>query len=433
MIDISKYSNYEAETNILSIFFDNKEFLDDTEIKRTDFYFDEHQKVFMAMQHLYHNHTAISLATLKETLGTSVSIQTLSEITSNFSSTATFSTYKKILIDHAMRRRIVILTQGLLTRMDEYNEIDVLLDKVENAFLSVRRDVSDITLPDMQDIVLETYNNILKDIENPGQLKGISTGFQDIDLYIGGLQKKTLYYIGARPSMGKTALLSQICLNVAKQGKVVVFFSLEMSEEKIIRRYISQETVIERDKIDLGLINQDELKKITDVSQQLSNLPLVIIENATINTNQMRNIIKKVKKKYGRVDLIAIDYLQYIQDQHKDRRIAVEENSRALKTMCKDFDTPVVCLAQLSRATEMRKDQRPILSDLKEAGGIEADADVVAFLYREGYYDKSIQDCLAELIIAKQRDGRLGTIKLGWIGECTLFVDYKKLEQNRKE
>lgn len=424
--------NQEAETSVLAAIMLDNDLMDQcTNLQAGDFYSPENSKIYKAMQDLYEAGKPIDLVTLVESSGVSGSI--LAEISQSFAVKSTFNHHLKIVKNNATKRSVIQLAHELISDANNSKtDADSLIEKAEQSLSDIREKRIDTKGYDtIKNTVLQIYNKIDDRMKNPGQLVGISTGYPDIDKKTGGLEKKKLYYIGARPSMGKTALMTQICTKAAEKGEPVLIISLEMSSEQLTQRMMAQEGRIQLSNIRDGLLDENELVKLSTTSAMLHNLPIAIYDTSGISAAQIRPIAKKAKREMGGLGLIAVDYLQYLGGKAENKRIEVENNSRMLKQIAKEFDVPVLCLSQLSRGCEARNDKRPILSDLRETGAIEQDADVVAFLYRDEYYNPDTEDRnIGEFIIRKNRDGTLGTVKLVWIAKYTAFYS---LEKHRKE
>lgn len=424
--------NQEAETSVLAAILLDNEMMDQcTNLQADDFYNVEYSKVYKTMQMLYESSKPIDLITLKE--NSDVPINLLFALSDTFSSKATFEHHVKIITNNSTKRSVIKLAKELIGEAnDSQKDTDDLIGKAEDSLANIREKRIDTKGYDViKNTVMQTYNKIDSRMKNPGQLIGVSTGYPEIDNKTGGLEGANLYYIGARPSMGKTALMTQICTNVASKNVPVLVISLEMSSEQLTQRMLAQEGRISLTSIRDGLLDNEELVKLTHASTKLHNLPIAIYDTSGISASQIRPIAKKVKREMGGLGLIAVDYLQYLSGKAENKRIEVENNSKTLKQIAKELDVPVLCLSQLSRGCEARNDKRPILSDLRETGAIEQDADVVAFLYRDEYYNPDTEDAnIGEFIIRKNRNGTLGTVKLAWIGQYTAFYS---LERHRRQ
>ena len=275
-------------------------------------------------------------------------------------------------------------------------------------------------------VVLEALDRIQAAAKNRGAVTGIPTGFKDLDNYLSGLQPSDFVLIAARPSMGKTAFVLNVAENVSiKQGITTAIFSLEMSNVQLVNRMLSLESTVEADKIRKGRLDSSDWGKLVEGADSIARSHLIIDDTPSISVAQLRSKCRKYKMEND-LGLVIIDYLQLMNGSGKEasRQQQISDISRSLKALARELDVPVVTLSQLSRAVEQRPDHRPMLSDLRESGAIEQDADVVMFLYRDDYYNKDTEvKGIAEVIIAKQRNGPIGTVKMAWIPEQTRFAD----------
>jgi len=276
----------------------------------------------------------------------------------------------------------------------------------------------------------ETFERIDYLHKNKGELRGVPTGFDDLDFILGGLQKSDLVILAARPSMGKTSLALNIALNAAtnKNRKAVVgVFSLEMSKDQLVDRLISSTARVDAWKLRTGNLSEDDFPKIGEAMSLLDETPIFIDDTPGISVMEMRAKSRRLKAEQG-LDLIIVDYLQLMGGNNSDNRVQeISEISRSLKGLARELDVPVIALSQLNRALESRPDKKPLLSDLRESGSIEQDADVVVFVYREDYYNRDTdRKNIADILIRKHRNGPTGEIELFFIGEQMLFVNLEK-------
>ena len=282
------------------------------------------------------------------------------------------------------------------------------------------------SLVHVKDVLVNTYEIIEELSRNKGQLGGVPTGFTDLDNLLTGLHGGELILVGARPSMGKTSFAVNMAAYAAlRAGKSVAVFSLEMPREQIAMRMLCSDARVDMQKVRKGLLGDQEWMRLADALTPMADAPLYIDDTAGISPTQMRSRCRKLMMD-KKLDLIVIDYLGLMSgdEKNENRNLEVGKISRDLKAIAKELNLPLIACAQLSRANKDRIDKRPILSDLRDSGSIEQDADVVMFLHREGYYDDSIpeeQKNVAEIIVAKQRNGSTGTVKLAWIPEYTMF------------
>ena len=309
-----------------------------------------------------------------------------------------------------------------MTRQEE-EDPQTIADLAEQKIYAVRQGREVKGFASINEAIREVYDQLDELAANPGKLPGIPTGFSMLDQYIGGLNKSDLILMAARPGMGKTAIALNMALHAArKSGKTVVIFQLEMSKSQLATRLLSSEALVDSKKLRMGNLNDDDWQRMAGATDLLQKLPILIDENSGITVPEMKAKCRRLGKDLG---LIVIDYLQLMHSpKHSDNRVQeVAEISRSLKIMAKELQVPVLCCSQLSRGPEGRSDKRPMLSDLRESGSIEQDADIVLFIYRDDYYNnESEKKNAAELIVAKNRHGETGTVELQWMGQFTSFA-----------
>ena len=331
--------------------------------------------------------------------------------------------YARIVRGNSMLRELQQVGTDIvdLTRAEE-DDADTVADLAEQKVYAVRqgREIQGFT--PLNQAINEVYANLDELATRGGQLPGLPTGFSMLDQYIGGLNKSDLILLGARPGMGKTAIALNMAMSAAKKsGKTVVIFQLEMSRAQLATRLLSTEGFIDSKKLRMGNLDDDDWQKMAEATQTLNKLNILIDENSGITVPEMKAKCRRVPN----LGLIVIDYLQLMHTpKHSDNRVQeVAEISRSLKIMAKDLNVPVLCCCQLSRGPEGRQDKRPMLSDLRESGSIEQDADIVLFIYRDDYYNSEGENHnAAELIVAKNRHGETGKIELQWMGQFTAFM-----------
>lgn len=332
--------------------------------------------------------------------------------------------YAEIVRGKSMLRELQQASSEIIDlTCSEEEDAQTIADLAEQKIYAVRqgREVRGFT--PINDAIREVYDHLDELAANPGKLPGIPTGFSLLDQYIGGLNKSDLVLMAARPGMGKTAIALNMALNAArKSGKTVVIFQLEMSKEQLATRLLSSEALVDSKKLRMGNLNDDDWQRMAGATDVLQRLPILIDENSGITVPEMKAKCRRLGKDLG---LIVIDYLQLMHTpKHTDNRVQeVAEISRSLKIMAKELNVPVLCCSQLSRGPESRSDKRPMLSDLRESGSIEQDADIVLFIYRDDYYNQESETKnAAELIVAKNRHGETGTVELQWMGQFTSFA-----------
>ena len=327
------------------------------------------------------------------------------------------------------------LMRDLGTAADEINEMvyegagtaQDMLEAAEKKVYALRRGDSGESLQHIGKVLLNVYDRLEELAQSGSEIPGLSTGLHDVDRKINGLNKTDLLLIAARPGMGKTSMALNIALNVAKKypGKAVVFFNLEMSREQMAMRLLANESFVDLQKLVTGQLTEEDWGKLSIASSALSQTDIRVDDNPTITVAEMNAKCRRIEN----LGLVFIDYLQLMTSAapgktSENRVTVVSEISRALKIMAKELNVPVVCMSQLSRANESRTDKRPMLSDLRESGALEQDADSVMFIYRDDYYNKDSEEKnIAELIVAKNRHGETGTVKLQWLPQFTTFSD----------
>lgn len=421
--------NLEVEQSILSSILFNQDVIGDVMgiIKPSDFYDEKHKIIFDAMIKMYQDDISIDLMTVSEFLKAKLSdVGGITYITQLFNSAVpvNIKEYALIAKENSNRREIAKIGMKLYAEaFDNTHNSKEILTAAEDKLISISG--GKISEPvTIYNALTGALDQIEKNYKNGGRITGISTGFTKIDNKINGLNRGDFIIIAARPSMGKTALAVNIGTHVSKTHNVLLF-SLETVKEKLINRILSSEAVIRHEKIRKGDLEDNDFLKLTKAAGKISTRKLIIDDNSGITVSEIKAKAKKTKMKMG-LDLIVIDYLGIIEssDKYENRQLELSKMSRQLKNMAKELDTTVIALSQLNRNPELRQDKRPQLSDLRESGGIEQDADIVMFLYRDDYYHSdSDKKGIAECIIAKNRDGEVGTVELGWLGEYQKFGD----------
>ena len=420
----------EAEQAVLgSMLVDPRTVSDVMEIlKMEDFYMEANRLAYEAIQKMFLDGRNIDPVTVLEEI-TRMGyrekvprdyILQLVEITPH---AANVMDYARIVRSKSMLRELQQVGADIidLTRAEE-EEADTVADLAEQKVYAVRqgREVQGFT--PLNVAISEVYANLDELATSAGKLPGLPTGFAMLDQYIGGLNKSDLILLGARPGMGKTAIALNMAMSAAKKsGKTVVIFQLEMSRAQLATRLLSTEGFIDSKKLRMGNLNDDDWQKMAEATENLNRLNILIDENSGITVPEMKAKCRRVNN----LGLIVIDYLQLMHaPKHTDNRVQeVAEISRSLKIMAKDLNVPVLCCCQLSRGPEGRTDKRPMLSDLRESGSIEQDADIVLFIYRDDYYNSEGENHnAAELIVAKNRHGETGKIDLQWLGQFTAFL-----------
>lgn len=441
MLDIENLkkvpSSIEAEKSVLGgIFLKPDIFGDVVEILHpNDFYKNGHKLIYEAMRDIYNSGTGIDPIVVvnklkkNEKFDELVGEQLLFDIISDVPTAANIIEYAKIVKEKATLRRLgEVGTKIVELAYEGYEEVDNILDKAEGMIFKISENVDSKDLVSLKDVIAQEFVRLEKVYQNKGVATGISSGFSDFDQMTSGFHPSDLIILAARPAMGKTAFALNLALNAAmKSKKGVLLFSLEMSSSQLLQRLLSIEARIGLQKIRNGFLDPDDWGKLGLASMKLSNSEINIADLPNVNVLEIRAIARRLKAA-GKLDMIIIDYLQLIKGNSTrgdNRQQEISEISRALKGIARELDIPIIALSQLSRATEQRADRRPMLSDLRESGAIEQDADMVMFLYRDDYYNEDSEDKgLTEVIIGKQRNGPVGTIKLRFFHEYTKFENF---------
>lgn len=397
-------------------------------LKDDDFYWDKHKRIFSTIKALSRKDMNIDLITLLNELKVSDSIDKcggvsyITELATNTVFSSNVESYVKIIKDKSDRRNLIRAGRELISKSYEESEVESIISTVEDKIYKVINSKESEDILDMGQSVEKVLTRIENNYCNGGKILGNTTGFKEIDNTISGLQKGDFIIVAARPSMGKTAFALNIGQHASK-GASVGIFSLEMTTEQLMERLISSRSLVEFGKIKTGKLDEAEFRKITDAANVLAKRKIFIDDKST-NLSDIKAKCRNLKVKEG-LDVVIIDYLQLIEisDKTNSREQEIAKISRELKKLAKKLEITIVALSQLSRAPEQRTDHRPVLSDLRESGSIEQDADVIFMLYRDEYYNKESEERnIAELIINKNRNGETKTIKLGWIGQYQRFA-----------
>lgn len=402
-------------------------------LQSQDFYRDVHRIIFEAMEHLHRENKEIDVITLPDELKRMKKLDDVGgleyvlNLPNLVGSAANIEYYANIVAEKALTRNLISTCTELTTEAyDGQKETEALLDDAERRILQLSDTKNRGDFASVGAVVEVTLDKITKLYENKAGLTGLPTGFRDLDRMTSGLQPSDLILVAARPSMGKTAFTLNIAQNVGvRQHKTVAFFSLEMSQEQLVQRLLCQIAHIDSQKLRTGQLNSDEeWTRLTDACDKLYESPIYIDDTPGISVAEMRSKARRLKSEHG-LDLIIVDYLQLMQGRNAEsRQQEISEISRSLKALARELKVPLIALSQLSRSVESRQDKRPMLSDLRESGALEQDADIVSFLYREDYYDKETENQhITEVILAKHRNGPVGSVKLYFKNEFTLFLN----------
>lgn len=432
----------EAEQSVLGAMIVNKEAINTAleMIRPDDFYKEANREVFETIIVLFNKNEPVDLITLSEelkrrgTLDNIGGVTYIANLSSSVATTANTKYYCKIVEEKSILRRLIRSSDEIMTKAyEDQDEINAIIEKAEKNIFDITQGSHKQGFAPISEVLLSSFAQIEERAANKGNITGLTTGFTDVDNKISGLQKSDLILLAARPSMGKTAFGINIATNAALKGNgKVAIFSLEMSKEQLVQRIISANAHVDLQKIISGNLIDDEWIQIVNSMGPLAQMGIYIDDTAGISLMEMKAKCRRLKIERG-LDLVVIDYLQLMQlDGHQEsRQQEISSISRGLKALAKEMECPVIALSQLSRAPELRSDHRPILSDLRESGAIEQDADIVMFLYRDEYYDKdSEKKNIGELIIAKHRNGPTGNIELVWKGEYTKFLNKENYHGN---
>lgn len=441
--------NIEAEQAVLGAMLIDKEAIAKaTEVlSADDFYREAHHVIFSAMLELYNKNEAVDMVTVTEILKRDNKLEDIGGIAyitslANVVLTAANVKYHaEIVAEKSVLRQLVRVSTEIAAMGYEANDdVGTLLDTAESRILEISNRKKKADFTPINDILMDSVQSIESLLQNKGGLTGIPAGFADLDKLTSGLHPSDFIILAARPSMGKTALALNIVQNVALRAhkaiggepRSVAFFSLEMSKEQLVNRMLCAEAGIDSQRLRVGEMHDEDWTHLWDACDTMSRAKIYIDDTAGITAMEMRSRARRLKAEHG-LDLIVVDYLQLMQGSGKrnnsgDRQQEVSEISRSLKALARELDVPVLALSQLSRSVESRQVKRPMLSDLRESGSLEQDADIVAFLYREDYYNPETENKHTELIIAKHRNGPVDTVNLFFQKQFTKFVGFTKRE-----
>ena len=436
MIERIPPHNEEAERSVLGAAMLNKDVLFDIleEVKEDDFYNESHKEIFRAIWELYRKNSAVDMLTVCEELKGRRSLDMvggrayIATLTAEVPATANGREYAKIVAEKAVMRQMIRTSEDITEKGYEGKmETREILDYAESGIfkISQMRQKNDYTK--IQDVLLENLRIIDAAAQNKDKITGIPTGFHDLDEKTSGLQRSDLIIVAARPGMGKTAFALNIAQQSAvKHGTSVIIFSLEMSKEQLGQRLLAMQARVEMQKLKQGDLDRKDWDRVSLGVDELNGSKIVIDDTPGISLMEMRNKCRRLKAEQG-LDLIVVDYLQLMTFEGRktdNRQQEISALSRNMKLLAREMNCPVILLSQLSRAPELRQDKRPMLSDLRESGSIEQDADIVIFLYRDDYYNENTEKPgVCEVNIAKHRSGPTDKIELTWVSRYTKFSD----------
>ena len=434
----------EAEEGVIGcILFDSKSISAAVEIiKESDFFLASAREIFSCAVELFNNNLPIDIVSVSDMLSKRDKLDAvggsmyLANLASSVSTSEHTAYYSKIIKQKSLLRKLIGAASDIMKdAYDDSDDVNAILGRAEQSIYDVSssRESSDIV--PASDVVMEAYNQMVENAMNPSGVNGLDTGFEELNYRTGGLHGGELILIAGRPGMGKSSFAVNIAEHVAfKSKKTVAIFNLEMPKVQIVNRIMCSQALVDSHKIKSGELDADDWLRIGKAINRFYQAPMYIDDTAAITVSEIKAKCKRLKQTH-QLELVVIDYLQLMHSPGKveSRQNEVAEISRSLKILAKELNLPIIALSQLSRNVESRSDKRPMLSDLRESGSIEQDADIVMFLYRDEYYnkEKSEDKGLAECIIAKHRSGEVGMFKLGWQGSYTKFLNIERNENDQ--
>ena len=442
--------NIEAEEAVLGAILVNQQVITKVVevLKPESFYKPAHRFVYEAMLQLFNSNENIDIVSVSDVLNYNSKLETIggrafiNDLSYKTITTSNVEYYAKIVQEKAIKRALINAGSEIVSLGYDINPTDQSLDSAEKLIFDIASKKAASDLVHVKDLVLNTYEKIEYRYEHKGELAGIPTDFYDLDALLNGFQRSDLIILAARPAMGKTAFALNIAQNVALKAKVpVAIFSLEMSKDQLMQRMLCSEAEVDAQRMKTGNMQGKDFDKLADAMNKLSQAPIYIDDTSGSTITDIRAKCRRLKMNEKDLGLVMIDYLQLMESSSReDRMQQISAISRGLKILAKELDVPVLALSQLSRAVESRTDKRPMLSDLRESGSIEQDADIVMFIYRDEYYRKSeegeeeIQSKAAakgesEIIVAKHRNGAIGNIKLNFQKNITKFKNPIKTDE----
>ena len=429
----------DAEQAVLgSMLTDNDAVMAAVEVLKEDaFYREDNKIIYQAILNLYSKSEPIDIITLKDELESMGKFEQvggfeyLASLPDKVPTTANVQKYIKIVEEKSVLRNLIKTANEIIELgYNPTEDVEDIMDGAEKKIFDIMQSKNTKSYTPIKDVLVESFTNLEKLYNQKQHVTGVPTQFYDLDDKTAGLHGSELILVAARPAMGKTAFALNIATNAALRANVpVAIFSLEMSKDQLVNRMLCSEAMVDSNKVRTGKLDEEDWTKLAEAIGPLSEAGLYIDDTPGISVMEIRTKCRKLKMEKN-IGLVVIDYLQLISGSNKrngSREQEISEISRSLKVLAKELNVPVIALSQLSRAVEQRDDHRPMLSDLRESGAIEQDADIVMFLYRDDYYNKeSAEKDIAEVIIAKQRGGSTGTVKLYWMGNYTKFVNIER-------
>jgi replicative DNA helicase len=406
-------------------------------LKEEDFYREDNKAIYTAILNLYNRAEPIDIITVKselESMGKFEQVgglEYLAELPEKVPTTANAMKYIKIVEEKSTLRRLIKTANEIIELgYSPTEDVEDIMEGAEKKIFNIMQEKNQKGYAPIKDVLVESFTKLEELYNRKQHITGVPSGFTELDYRTAGFHGSELILIAARPAMGKTAFALNIATNAAVKANVpVAVFSLEMSKEQLVNRILCSESMVDSNKVRTGKLEEDDWTKLAGAIGPLSEAEIFIDDTPGINITEIRAKCRKLKLEKN-IGMVVIDYLQLIQGSNKrggSREQEISEISRSLKILAKELDVPVIALSQLSRAAEQRPDHRPMLSDLRESGAIEQDADIVMFLYRDDYYNQdSDKKDIAEIIIAKHRGGSTGTVELLWLGSYTKFVNLER-------
>lgn len=443
MTDYELPHNLEAEKAVIGcIMQDSKALAASAEIiKAEDFYFDANREIYAISMELFNENTPVDMVTVSDRLTRYDKLDAVGGITyltslaMSITTTENVAYYAKIIREKAVLRKLSKTATAInAIAVSQDSEPESVLERATQMIIDVVSDQGKGEIVPVSEIVMDTYQDMVENASNPNKLTGLSTGFDELNRRCGGFHGGEFILIAGRPGMGKSSFAVNIAENVSiADGKTVALFNLEMPKESLLKRILCSQALIDSSKLLTGKIEGEDWARLGRVLDKIAAAPLYIDDSSVVTVSEIRAKCQRLKQTKG-LAMVVIDYLQLMQGSGRteSRQQEISDISRSLKIMAKELGVPVIALSQLSRASESRQDKRPMLSDIRESGAIEQDADMVIFLYRDEYYNKDTEDKgVAEVILAKHRTGETGMFKLGWKGQYTKFIniDYQKEER----
>lgn len=429
----------EAEQAVIGSMLTDKEAVSSSieVLKEEDFYREDNRLIYSAMLNLYNRAEPIDLITVKselETMGKFEQVggfEYLTDLPEKVPTTANAEKYIKIVEEKSTLRNLIRTANEIIDLgYDPSENVEDIMEGAEKKIFNILQDKNQKGYVPIKDILVDSFTQLEELYNRKQHITGVPTGFADLDYKTAGLHGSELILIAARPAMGKSAFALNIAANAALNANTpVAIFSLEMSKEQMVNRILCSEAMVDSNKVRTGKLEDEDWAKLASKIGPLSETGIFIDDTPGISITEIRAKCRKLKLEKN-IGLVVIDYLQLIQGSNRrngSREQEIAEISRSLKILAKELNVPVIALSQLSRAVEQRPDHKPMMSDLRESGSIEQDADIVMFLYREDYYNPDTErKNIAEVIIGKNRSGSTGSVDLGWLGSYTKFVNLEK-------